>query len=655
MEEKNKKGSITVFLSLCLLVLISFVSTAYQSARIAGSRYLFSQSARAIVTSMCGAYDTSLWQQYRVLALTDTALAETIGDECEQLYEKTAGLFPITIDSRTMTDEVMLTDEGADGWLTSVISYMEYEIPSDLVTLLFEKVDVAGKFSDLADWYHEVENLMEPILKLEEQIRDLEEKYREARELVQESKELAAEAKELIAQIENRNVGQETESAVDTEGSENPQGENGTEEVSLQDMLDSLKNCTEKIQRLAGEKSKFASMLDEVSDVISQVESLDSQLTEVITALKGSGENTFLTTLGELEGYGKQLKQRLDSLLTMPEEIQKIVNTADKMDGLTVPSPGEVISGDGLAELWEWKDFLEEFGVLDVAETSEQPTEGEEEDKKSLTDFRNLREWLSDGYLTLLLPEADNLSDHQIQRVLPREDTESESSILYGGYQNLLYGEYALRYTAQYGEDGGAGLQYETEYLIAGKEGDKENLAETATYLMGVRAGANLVYLLQNTACREQVKTMARSISLAVGGLLPESLVTIFLLILWATGEAFCDVRGLLNGKSVPLWKTEESWFLSWDNLWKLLTPEFRTEIQGADTTEGMDYEDYLRVLLFLVPLQEKCYRTMEVAEENLRETEGTFDMEQAIYRATWNISGTAAGKKCQVSIPGGY
>ncbi len=73
-EARNKsrvRGEITLFLSLILVVMISFLCTALQSARIAGSRYLFSLAAEASARSLLAVYDTSAWEQYRILMLSD--------------------------------------------------------------------------------------------------------------------------------------------------------------------------------------------------------------------------------------------------------------------------------------------------------------------------------------------------------------------------------------------------------------------------------------------------------------------------------------------------------------------------------------------------------------------------------------------------------
>ena len=68
-----------------------------------------------------------------------------------------------------------------------------------------------------------------------------------------------------------------------------------------------------------------------------------------------------------------------------------------------------------------------------------------------------------------------------------------------------------------------------------------------------------------------------------------------------------------------------------------------------------MSYEDYLRILLFLTPLSEKCFRTMVTAEENLRADRPQFTIDSALCRAVVTAGGRAAGQEYEMSLEYGY
>ena len=99
----TEKGGMTLFLSLLLAGLISFLCTALQSARMAGSRYLFTLASEAAVKSMFAAYDTRVWEQYRILALSDETLAAQIGQECTQVYGGNGTLFSVSVSEMEIT------------------------------------------------------------------------------------------------------------------------------------------------------------------------------------------------------------------------------------------------------------------------------------------------------------------------------------------------------------------------------------------------------------------------------------------------------------------------------------------------------------------------------------------------------------------------
>lgn len=657
----ERRGSITIFLSLTLLVLISFICTALQSVKLAGSRYLFLQAAESMVTSMHGAYDGELWKRYRVLALTDQGKAEEIREACKAAYEREEGLLRITLDSCRMGDQVTLADQGAYGWQQSVAAYMEYEIPVDLLSLLWEKTGIAEELSGLTDWYQDLRSIVKPVIELEEQIRELEERYIQVRDMLQSGKRLISQMERLIAQAGKWRLdwqeAQERTEISQGGGQDAPEDGNDVRERemldTIRDILDSVQGCAGEMQKLVGEKGTCSSLLRQIQDSIPRAEALRTQLAQIFSEQRATEESPFLSLLSDFGGYGEKLAARLDCLAAMPEEVQKLIRAGERMEQLQVPSPEEILSGDGISQLSAWQEFLKDLEGVTAADLTEDLTEAAAEDQKSLMDFRNLREWLSDGILKILLPDGARISEQRISRIFSRSQRTGTEDLAQHAYENLLYGEYALRYTSRYGQDGGAGLQYETEYLIAGNPSDRENLTAVVLSLLGIRGAANLCYLLQEPGARSQTETAAAGISAALGGLLPAGVASAFLLTLWAAAEAVCDVRGLLQGNAVPLWKTEETWTLSWDQLWQLVgagLPEGK-KVPG----DGMEYEEYLRILLYLTPLQEKCYRTMEAAEENLRASDSSLKLDEAIYQAVWDIQGTAAGQSCRVSLTYGY
>ena len=84
-----------------------------------------------------------------------------------------------------------------------------------------------------------------------------------------------------------------------------------------------------------------------------------------------------------------------------------------------------------------------------------------------------------------------------------------------------------------------------------------DNLSGVAARLVAFREGLNLVHILSDAGKRQEARNLALTI---VGGtgILPLVISGgIFIMAVWALGEALLDVRYLLEGKRVPVFKTD--------------------------------------------------------------------------------------------------
>lgn len=632
--EKNGivRGEITLFLSLILMVLVSFLCTALQSARAAGSRYLFTLASEAVTKSMFAVYDTRVWEDYRIMMLSDTEKAQQIARECGDSYTENATLFPVTITSIQLTDRETLAQNGAAGWEEAAVSYMETRLPVEMIEWLWEQSGLAEGFEDMTKWMTGFKDLLKPMVELEKKLCDLEAKLSEAAEAFQEGKELLTAFQNSVESF--RQV-----------------KENGASQEELRSAWDALQTCFTHVKEHTGDRrNRLASLAEKAVEHLETVRQLKNQIQELMDSL-GGGQTSGLAALADLGGYLGGLTERFDFLQDLPQQLQSQESYLGQLAGMTLPSLEEILTGDGQRIL----DALQETAAGVSGEEWEPShldmTTGTEEDAANLNRIMNLRETLEQGILGLVVRDSAKLSQASLNRVLPRTERENRERFLDEAYHSLLYGEYALRHTAEYGQDGAAGLQYETEYLIAGEQTDQANLAEVAARLFVLRGAANLSYLLTSEASRAQAHSLGAGVSAVLGGWIPASLIAVIVLVLWSLAEAVCDVRGLLEEGRVPFLKKADSWQLSWSRLWSLFDSGFET----AKRENGMAYEDYLRLLLFLTPLEDKCFRTMEVAEENIGVGRGTFRIDETLCRGKVVVSGQALGRDHTVSLTYGY
>ena len=210
-----------------------------------------------------------------------------------------------------------------------------------------------------------------------------------------------------------------------------------------------------------------------------------------------------------------------------------------------------------------------------------------------------------------------------------------------GLLDNVFLLEYFLAYAGRYGaplED--SLLQYQVEYLLCGNACDRDNLHQMASWLCGIREAANVVYLMGDGTKRGEVEALAEILAGVIA--MPE-LAPLFetaLILTWAYLESLYDVRTLLAGGRVELLKTDKNWHYSLENIWNP-----RTEDTGG-AGDGLSYEDYLRILMYVQPAETLTMRFMDLVEMDIRRTPGN---------EFFRMDGCIDGLEAEASIRSGY
>ena len=114
------------------------------------------------------------------------------------------------------------------------------------------------------------------------------------------------------------------------------------------------------------------------------------------------------------------------------------------------------------------------------------------------------------------------------------------------------------------------------------------------------------------------------------------------------------DLKQLLAGGKIPLYKTSASWILSLNNLAKI------TEVLKAGSNSeqsGLTYKEYLRLFVMLGKQEKRIERTMDVVEATMRSMEGkqNFYLDQCIGHMTMYLEVTCAGRQYTMEREYGY
>ena len=120
----------------------------------------------------------------------------------------------------------------------------------------------------------------------------------------------------------------------------------------------------------------------------------------------------------------------------------------------------------------------------------------------------------------------------------------------------------------------------EVEYIIFGAKKEKTNVVLARSSIFGIRMGLNLIHIYTDTEKTAAALTAANIIAgwSAFGVPIVKNLI----LIGWAAGESWLDVKGLNEGEPVPVYKTK--------NTWKLDLKSIFSNIAGEIINESSDW-----------------------------------------------------------------
>ena len=236
--------------------------------------------------------------------------------------------------------------------------------------------------------------------------------------------------------------------------------------------------------------------------------------------------------------------------------------------------------------------------------------------------FETVSEIKARGVLSMVLGDAVQLSDKGSKPKMPiAERKKSEGTIHYTGeadwYQKVLVLEYMDKYFSCYGEErNGHYLDYEIEYVLAGKDVEWKNLESVLQKLLFVRETANVTYLLSNAGKMQQAEEVARAVALLIGqNPAVVKIVQMGIIAAWAYAESILDVRALVSGEVIPIMKKDEEWTLDIANLLSV----FQGNTKAKKCENGMGYKEYLKLLLITEREETMAYRMLEVMEQSLQ------------------------------------
>ncbi|MDE7283695.1 MAG: hypothetical protein K2N85_08955 [Lachnospiraceae bacterium] len=252
------------------------------------------------------------------------------------------------------------------------------------------------------------------------------------------------------------------------------------------------------------------------------------------------------------------------------------------------------------------------------------------------------------GVLNLVVDDIGSISTTKImpeqyisRRVLMQgSGTCSEAEAISGTSNDILFLAYLFDKCGYYrDEKEDSMLQYQIEYIIAGKDTDWQNLEQIAKTLLKWREVANVLYIMSDGAKIAEAEAMALALTAVM--LCPELVepVKYTILFAWAYVESLQDVKDLFRGARVPIYKTSADWKTGINSIKNIRGSLKDTEDNGR----GLNYKEYLEIMLFLMDSHDRTFRTMDIMEMDIRKTPGNsnFRMDGCFdtYRARLSVT----------------
>lgn len=366
-------------------------------------------------------------------------------------------------------------------------------------------------------------------------------------------------------------------------------------------------------------------------------------------------------------------------------ELQKYVLATDAQGAVFEQAVADYMRGSGLAEAAlsmgeEAAGAIEEMNIseegssefdfsdiqsriddlqekMNEAEESEEESEedGEEQEPddegygnagrvKAMEIFLSLKDTFGSfrkkGLLMLVCEDVSSISDRPYDKKdfpsgISSEAKKRSASMIEEPslIDDILMKEYFLRKFSSY-TDGDREFM-ELEYIICGKDSALSNLYSVVKRLVALRFALNYL-TIHNDKEKCDIAKLIGTVLVGWTGMeaLVEAVKEVVLLI-WALVESVSDVKALLNGEKVPPFKKGNSWSVSIDEA-------AAGNVSGKGKGEGWNYEQYLRILVYLTGCEKSAYRAMDLIQKKTKEKEPSFLMKNCVYGTKIRLSGTS-------------
>ena len=142
------KGSITVFATLVIMLVASFLFALLEAGRTQGLATRADMISRLSIESVCAEYQPGLWEDYHLLCLDGAYgggtfsmeyVSSTLHERIKRNFSGENSLFHMSLEDASPREYQLLTDGDGTVFLKRVAEYMKDNLPAEAAKLIYEK------------------------------------------------------------------------------------------------------------------------------------------------------------------------------------------------------------------------------------------------------------------------------------------------------------------------------------------------------------------------------------------------------------------------------------------------------------------------------------------------------------------------------------
>ena len=590
----KKSGSVTIFVCLIFICISALICGLLESARTSGARLYLQTAGDSAIDSLFSRYHRELWDNYKILALeseSDENISELMLSYM-QPYIENSGMYRIQNPQIKLNKKISLSDNGG--------MYLEQEIIDYMSLGVFESV-FDGSPDDL---WKDIEDAM----SMEKITTDY---GLGSKEAVEVEKALKRLSENIEKQEEIRS---KMKSAVSAQNIS-----------EIKKLCKDLKSTLKKVPDLI---KKYEKKADRMSEKIREIENKNA---DNISKLSESNREYIDGEISKFKEYvDKDSERRIEisalaglseSMISEVEELESDIESLQEMMEAEDDEEQDYDIGEA------WNNIGSGIDALTVMRLNFKYGIADEEKEEKL---KQVKELISDGIFSLVIPENREVSNKSINRLsLP-------SNAITGGYsgrnlaQRLLVNEYMGTYFADFTDDIDTPLSYELEYILNGDTSDRINLENAILKILAIREGLNYMHIISDASKMQSAQELATVISGVL--CLPQITLLIKFLIIavWALVESAIDLRCLLSGGKVPLIKSRDDWSADLDSIFDILNNNSLREKEAS--SRGINYEGYLKMLLYIEEPVKRNFRMMDIMQLDISRSQNDFLINDMVY-----------------------